>query len=195
MDSAGRAGGDHAGPRTVTEKSGAPNRERMVTDEVVASFAGAGSDRYRAVMTALVRHLHAFAREVRLTESEWQRGIKFLTRCGHLTTDTRQEFVLASDVLGLSMLTVAINAPASAGATEPTVLGPFFVAGAPEFEAPRRRDKCCRSHGVGWTSTSPSPRPSPSSRQAGRSRLRSACCQSGRRRARRAASRSRLRLV
>jgi len=107
-------------------------REQAVTDEVVASFAGAVSPRYREIMQGLVRHLHAFAREVRLTQAEWDAGIDFLTRVGHITTDKRQEFILLSDVLGLSMLTVAINAPASAGATESTVFGPFFVDGAPE---------------------------------------------------------------
>ena len=107
-------------------------REQAVTDEVIASFAGAPSERLREVMSSLVRHLHDFAREVRVTEAEWQRGIDFLTRVGHTTTDKRQEFILLSDVLGLSMLTVAINAPASTGATESTVFGPFFVEDAPE---------------------------------------------------------------
>ena len=107
-------------------------REQAVTDEVIASFAGAPSERLREVMGSLVRHLHDFAREVRLTETEWQRGIDFLTRVGHTTTDKRQEFILLSDVLGLSMLTVAVNAPATAGATESTVFGPFFVEDAPE---------------------------------------------------------------
>jgi alcohol dehydrogenase class IV/protocatechuate 3,4-dioxygenase beta subunit len=117
---AGRAGGEQGA------------REEAVTDEVLASFAGADTARYREIMQSLVRHLHAFAREVRLTESEWEQGIDFLTRAGHITDDRRQEFILLSDVLGLSMLTVAINAPASAGATESTVVGPFFVADAPE---------------------------------------------------------------
>jgi protocatechuate 3,4-dioxygenase beta subunit len=103
-----------------------------VTDEVLASLAGAKSDRFREVMTSLVRHLHAFAREVALTDAEWELAIDFLTRAGHITDDRRQEFILLSDVLGLSMLTVGINAPASAGATESTVFGPFFVTGAPE---------------------------------------------------------------
>ena len=107
-------------------------REQAVTDEVIASFAGAPSKRLREVMGSLVRHLHDFAREVRVTEAEWQRGIAFLTRVGHTTTDKRQEFILLSDVLGLSMLTVAINAPATTGATESTVFGPFFVEDAPE---------------------------------------------------------------
>jgi hypothetical protein len=108
-------------------------REQAVTDDVEASFGAAASPRFREVMQALVRHLHAFAREVRLTDAEWQRGIEFLTRTGHMTDDRRQEFILLSDVLGLSMLTVGINAPKSAGATESTVLGPFFVSGAPEI--------------------------------------------------------------
>ncbi|NMI01192.1 intradiol ring-cleavage dioxygenase [Pseudonocardia acidicola] len=107
-------------------------REQAVTDEAVASFDASASVRYREVMQSLVRHLHSFAREVRLTQAEWEQGIEFLTRTGHITTDKRQEFILLSDVLGLSMLTVGINAPASAGATESTVFGPFFVEGAPE---------------------------------------------------------------
>jgi maleylacetate reductase len=106
--------------------------EAAVTAEVLATFSGSAAPRYREVIESLVRHLHAFAREVRLTESEWQQGIDFLTRAGHITDDRRQEFILLSDVLGLSMLTVAINAPASAGATESTVVGPFFTDDAPE---------------------------------------------------------------
>ncbi|MFI5778192.1 dioxygenase [Nocardia sp. NPDC051570] len=107
-------------------------RERLLTDEVAASFADA-PPRLREVMGSLVRHLHAFAGEVRLTEDEWQRGIDFLTRTGHITTDTRQEFILLSDVLGLSMFTMAVNAPEDVNATEPTVFGPFFVDDAPEI--------------------------------------------------------------
>jgi maleylacetate reductase len=107
-------------------------REAAVTAEVLASFAGAAAPRYRELAQSLVRNLHSFAREIRLTQDEWQFGIDFLTRAGHITDDRRQEFILLSDVLGLSMLTIAINAPASAGATESTVVGPFFVAGAPE---------------------------------------------------------------
>jgi maleylacetate reductase len=106
--------------------------EAAVTAEVLATFSGAAAPRYQEVMQGLVRHLHAFARDVRLTESEWAQGIDFLTRAGHITDDQRQEFILASDVLGLSMLTVAINAPASAGATEATVVGPFFTDESPE---------------------------------------------------------------
>lgn len=102
-----------------------------VTDEVVASFADAPDARTREVLQSLVRHLHGFAREVGLTEAEWQRGIEFLTRVGHTTTDQRQEFILLSDVLGLSMLTVNMGQPADPEATESTVFGPFFVEGSP----------------------------------------------------------------
>ena len=107
-------------------------REQAVTDEVVASFAG--DDRVSEVLRSLTRHLHAFARDVRLTQAEWEAGIAFLTRTGHITDERRQEFVLLSDVLGLSMLTVGINAPADPRATESTVFGPFFVEGAPRVE-------------------------------------------------------------
>jgi hydroxyquinol 1,2-dioxygenase len=108
-------------------------REQYVTDQVLASFAGSSSQRYRELMEALVRHAHAFVREVRLTEREWEAGIEFLTRCGHITTDRRQEFILLSDVLGVSMVTIAVNQPEDTRATEATVFGPFFVEGSPEI--------------------------------------------------------------
>lgn len=105
--------------------------EQELTDKVVASFDDAKDDRFREVMRALVRHAHAFVRETRLTEDEWSAAIAFLTAAGHITTDTRQEFVLLSDVLGVSMLTVAVNEPGDGEATESTVLGPFFVQDSP----------------------------------------------------------------
>jgi hydroxyquinol 1,2-dioxygenase len=108
------------------------DREQAVTDEVLASFAGTADPRLLEILQALVRHLHGFAREVRLGQGEWEAAIDFLTRAGHITDDRRQEFILLSDVLGLSMLTVAINEPKTPGATEATVFGPFFVDGAPE---------------------------------------------------------------
>lgn len=107
------------------------SRERAVTEEVVESFSGSRSDRYREVMTSLVRHLHAFARDVRVTHDEWDAGIEMLTATGKISSETRQEFILLSDILGLSMLTVAVNSPSDADATEATVLGPFFVEDSP----------------------------------------------------------------
>jgi hydroxyquinol 1,2-dioxygenase len=86
-------------------------------------------------MTALVKHLHEFAREVKLTEAEWMQGIQFLTAVGHMTDDKRQEFILLSDTLGLSMLVTAQNNAKPPGCTEATVFGPFFVDGAPEFHS------------------------------------------------------------
>ncbi|VXC10695.1 dioxygenase family protein [Nocardioides sp. AX2bis] len=109
-------------------------REQHVTDQVLASFAEAGDTRFRELMEALVRHAHALVREVRLTEPEWEQAIGFLKRAGDLTDDKRQEFILLSDVLGLSMLTVAVNQPPDPRATEATVFGPFFVDGAPHVE-------------------------------------------------------------
>jgi hydroxyquinol 1,2-dioxygenase len=108
-------------------------REQAVTDAVVASFAGTKDARLREVLESLARNLHAFARDVRLTQEEWEAGIGFLTRVGHITDDRRQEFILLSDVLGLSMLTIGINAPADPRATESTVFGPFFVDDAPQI--------------------------------------------------------------
>ena len=105
-----------------------------ITQAVIASFAGTTDARLKEIMTRLVQHLHAFAREARLTEAEWFKGIDFLTRCGHITDDKRQEFILLSDVLGLSMLTVAMNNDKPDGCTEATVFGPFHVAGAPRYE-------------------------------------------------------------
>jgi catechol 1,2-dioxygenase len=81
-----------------------------------------------------VRHLHDFVREVELTEAEWFEGIKFLTATGQKCDDQRQEFILLSDTLGISMLVDAINHRMPSGATESTVLGPFYRAGAPEIE-------------------------------------------------------------
>jgi hydroxyquinol 1,2-dioxygenase len=80
---------------------------------------------------SLTRHLHAFATEVGLTQAEWESAIRILTATGHITDDRRQEFILWSDSLGLSMLVDALANPFPAGATESTVLGPFYVPGAP----------------------------------------------------------------
>ena len=107
--------------------------DAALTGAVVESFAGARDERFKTVMTSLVRHLHAFASEVELTEDEWFAGIDFLTRTGHITDDRRQEFILLSDVLGLSMLVVGINNRRPPEATESTVFGPFFVEGSPEY--------------------------------------------------------------
>jgi hydroxyquinol 1,2-dioxygenase len=111
------------------------SREVELTERVLRSFDNCTDARRREVMRALVRHLHLFLREVRLTASEWQTGIEFLTAAGHITDDRRQEFILLSDVLGASMQTIAINNEALGDATEATVFGPFFVDKSPEIAA------------------------------------------------------------
>jgi hydroxyquinol 1,2-dioxygenase len=108
--------------------------DEQLTAAVLASFDGATSARFRQIMRSLVTHLHAFAGEVQLTEEEWRAGIEFLTRAGHISDDKRQEFVLCSDVLGLSMLVIGMNTRRSPRATESTVLGPFFVEDSPRFD-------------------------------------------------------------
>lgn len=105
-----------------------------ITQAVIARFAGTPDARLKEIMTSLVQHLHAFAREVKLTEAEWLQGIEFLTATGRKCDDKRQEFILLSDTLGLSMLTVAMNNDKPPGCTEATVFGPFYVAGAPHYE-------------------------------------------------------------
>jgi len=105
----------------------------MTTDEftgqVLAAYAGTPQPRLRELLEALVSHLHAFAVQTRLTPQEWLAGVWFLTATGHKCDADRQEFILLSDVLGLSSLVELINA--APGATESTVLGPFYVPGAP----------------------------------------------------------------
>lgn len=107
--------------------------EATITATVLQSLAQTPDPRLKAIMTSLVTHLHAFVREVRLTEEEWLAAVQFLTRTGQLCDDRRQEFILLSDTLGASMLVDAINHPASGGVTASTVLGPFYRAGAREL--------------------------------------------------------------
>lgn len=107
--------------------------EDTITQAVLASMSGCGNPRLHTIMTSLVQHLHAFARDVKLTEAEWFKAIQFLTDVGHITDDKRQEFVLLSDTLGLSMLVTTQNNRKPPSCTETTVLGPFYVENAPEF--------------------------------------------------------------
>jgi hydroxyquinol 1,2-dioxygenase len=105
--------------------------EDTITQAVLARHAGMPNKRLREIMTSLVQHLHAFAREVKLTEEEWFEGIRFLTETGHMCSDKRQEFILLSDTLGLSMLVTTQNNRKPEGCTESTVFGPFHVEGSP----------------------------------------------------------------
>lgn len=109
--------------------------EATITAAVLQRMEQGGTKRARQISQALVRHLHAFVREVEPSQAEWAAAIDFLTRTGQTCTDTRQEFILLSDVLGVSMLVDAINHRLPGGATETTVLGPFFVENAPVFAA------------------------------------------------------------
>ncbi|MFG2939499.1 intradiol ring-cleavage dioxygenase [Streptomyces sp. NPDC048282] len=105
--------------------------EDAVTAEAVGSLGGTGDPRLRELLISLVRHLHAFARETRLTQREWETAVEFLTATGQTCTDTRQEVILLSDVLGLSMLVETINGHSDPGSTESTVLGPFHMTESP----------------------------------------------------------------
>jgi hydroxyquinol 1,2-dioxygenase len=106
--------------------------EHSITEAVLARVRQAPDPRAREISEALVRHLHAFVREVEPSFEEWAGAIDFLTRTGKMCDDKRQEFILLSDALGVSMLIDAINHRGAEGATETTVLGPFYVEAAPE---------------------------------------------------------------
>ena len=103
-----------------------------LTEQVLAAYAGAPDPRLRELIAALIRHVHGFVTETGLTPEEWLAAVEFLTATGQKCDDRRQEFVLLSDVLGLSSLVDIVSA--ADGATESTVLGPFYVSGAPARE-------------------------------------------------------------
>lgn len=108
--------------------------ETTATEAVIRSFSETPDDRLKEILTSLATHLHNFVREVEPTQREWEQGIEFLTAVGHMCDDLRQEFILLSDVLGVSMLVDAINNRKPVGATESTVLGPFHVVDSPKRE-------------------------------------------------------------
>jgi catechol 1,2-dioxygenase len=115
---------------TTNEAAGA-----KITQDVLNSIENTPNDRLKEVMTGLIQHLHAFIREVELTEEEWMAAIHFLTRTGQTCDDKRQEFILLSDVLGVSMLVDAVNHRSAEGSTENTIFGPFYREGAKEMPA------------------------------------------------------------
>ena len=102
-------------------------------DVVIARIGADVDPRLREIMDAVIRHAHALVKELRLTQDEWMAAIQFLTRTGQMSSDWRQEFILLSDTLGVSMLVDTLNHGHS-GATENTVLGPFYVANPPRYE-------------------------------------------------------------
>jgi hydroxyquinol 1,2-dioxygenase len=107
--------------------------EKSITPAVIARMTDCQDPRFRQVMTSLITHLHDFVREVRLTEAEWITAIQFLTDVGKTCTEKRQEFILLSDTLGVSILVITLNHPAEGGSTDSTVLGPYYWEGAPEL--------------------------------------------------------------
>lgn len=109
--------------------------EKSITGAVLERLSECNDPRFKQVMTSLVTHLHDFVRDVRLTESEWMSAIRFLTEAGQACTDKRQELILLSDTLGLSVLVITLNHPSNQGSADSTVMGPFYWAGAPERAA------------------------------------------------------------
>ena len=109
--------------------------EDDITAEVLRRFEGTPDPRLREIMLSLTKHIHAFAKEVRLNEDEWFKAILYLTATGQMCSDKRQEFILLSDTMGLSMLVDLISNGKPPGATESTVFGPFYREGGPELPA------------------------------------------------------------
>src|SRR5258707_6039031 len=125
--------------------------EETAADAVIASFTETPDPRLREILTSLVRHLHGFVREVEPTITEWEQAIGFLTATGHKCTDVRQEFILLSDFLGVSMLVETINERGADGATQSTVLGPFHVVESPPRELGDTIDLICDGDPCGVT--------------------------------------------
>jgi len=107
--------------------------EDDITAEVVRRFEGTPDPRLREIMVSLTKHIHAFVKDVRLNEGEWFQAIRFLTATGQMCSDKRQEFILLSDTMGVSMLVDLISNGKPPGATESTVFGPFYREGGPEM--------------------------------------------------------------
>jgi protocatechuate 3,4-dioxygenase beta subunit len=109
------------------------NTEETLAEAVVASFADTPDARLRELLSALTRHLHAFVAEARPSTAEWERAVEFLTAAGKACTDTRQEVIMLSDVLGVSTLVETLGGDEEQ-ATAQTVLGPFHVVDSPPRE-------------------------------------------------------------
>src|SRR5271155_729685 len=119
---------DHTAPRRN-------KNEDDITAEVLARFAATPDPRLKQIMLGLIKHLHAFVKEVELTETEWFQAIEILTEAGKMCSDKRQEFILFSDTLGVSMVIDLIGHRKPEGATESTVFGPFHRLGSPDMPA------------------------------------------------------------
>jgi hydroxyquinol 1,2-dioxygenase len=126
--------------KDADQGSVAGNSTQWLTEAVIARLADCKDPRFKTVMSSLVRHMHEFVRDVQLTDEEWINAIQFLTQTGQICTDKRQEFILLSDTLGVSMLVIALAQARAAAATgtkpqitEATVQGPFYWEGAPEL--------------------------------------------------------------
>jgi hydroxyquinol 1,2-dioxygenase len=107
--------------------------EKTITAAVIDRLSECKDPRFKHVMSSLITHLHDFVRDVRLTEEEWINALMFLTATGKACTDKRQEFILLSDTLGVSVLVISLNHPPEQGSLESTVLGPFYWENAPDY--------------------------------------------------------------
>ena len=109
--------------------------QAAVRDEVLARFGATENPRLREIMLSLIRHLHAFVGETKITWAEWERAMAFFATAAGATGPGRNEFIALSDSIGLSMQVLAASQPKPEGATIPTLIGPFFIDNAPVFPA------------------------------------------------------------
>jgi Catechol dioxygenase N terminus len=105
--------------------------EKSITQAAIGRLSECGDPRFKRVMTSLITHLHDFVRDVELTEPEWFAAIQFLTDVGKTCTHKRQEYILLSDTLGVSVLVITLNHPADQGSAESTVMGPSIGRALP----------------------------------------------------------------
>src|ERR1700687_4350441 len=120
----------------IGNQKGGPTEEVFpeLTRDVIDRMSNAKSARLQEVMEVVIRHLHAISRESKITQGEWSQAIDFLTRAGQMCSESRQEFILLSDILGVSMLVDAISNDAGEGITDSTVLGPFYAGPQRELD-------------------------------------------------------------
>jgi protocatechuate 3,4-dioxygenase beta subunit len=128
-------GQNHRGQNKSNGHNGAQRSttEDDITAAVLARFAATPDPRLKQIMLALIKHMHAFVKEVELTEAEWFQAIEILTEAGKMCSDKRQEFILFSDTLGVSMVVDLLGHRKPEGATESTVFGPFHRLGSPDL--------------------------------------------------------------
>ena len=130
-----RSDGGHGMDGPLPQDASETDTGAAILDEALARFGTTEDARLREIMLSLIRHAHAFVRETKLTWDEWERGMAFFATAARVTGPGRNEFIALSDSIGVSMQVLAVSQPKPAGATIPTLIGPFFIDESPAFPA------------------------------------------------------------